>query len=114
MDNESELNVFRCLDFIRDKAPEYAKAKADRVYLEQFRKTKKALCMRDAEKRGFTTAVLQEREAYADPEYVLILDGLKAATEEEERLRWMLIAAQAKVEVWRSISANRRAETKIL
>jgi hypothetical protein len=112
--NESEINIFKALDFIRDNAPAYAQAKAQRVYLEEFRKTKKALCMKAAESYGNTTAASQEREAYADPAYVEILEGLKAAVEKEEALRWMIVAAQAKIEVWRTIEANRRAEAKAL
>jgi hypothetical protein len=33
---------------IRDKAPAYGEAKGQRVYLEEFRKSKKAMLMRDA------------------------------------------------------------------
>ena len=33
---------------IRDKAPKYGEAKAQRVYLEEFRKSKKAMLMREA------------------------------------------------------------------
>lgn len=111
---EAEINIFKALDFIRDHAPAYAKAKSERVYLEEFRKTKKALCMRAAESSGVSAIGAQERDAYADPEYAQLLDGLRAAVEEEERLRWMIVAAQAKIEVWRTIEANRRAEAKTL
>jgi hypothetical protein len=111
-DNAYEINVFKCLDFLRDNAEAYAKAKAQRIYLEEFRKTKKALCMIDAERRGHQTVAAQEREAYADPEYLNVIEGLQAAVEEEERLRWLLIAAQAKIEAFRSIESSRRAETK--
>ncbi|MFS2027681.1 hypothetical protein [Massilia sp. CT11-137] len=114
MNADAELNVFACLNFIRDNAPAYAKAKSERVYLEEFRKTKKALCMRAAESSGVNAISAQERDAYADPEYAQLLDGLRAAVEEEERLRWMIVAAQAKIEVWRTIEANRRAEAKTL
>lgn len=112
MTEQGEINIFRALDFIRDNAPSYAKAKAERVYLEEYRKTKKALCMKSAETDGFQTAAAQEREAYADPEYQKLLTGLKAAVEEEERLRWMIVAAQAKIEVWRTLEANKRVEAK--
>lgn len=114
MSDESELNIFRCLDFIRDNAPAYAQAKAQRVYLENFRKSKKALLMRAAEMKGHKTAAIQEREAYADDGYIEILAALQAATEEEEKLRWMITAAEAKIECWRTISANQRAEAKNL
>lgn len=114
MNADAELNIFACLNFIRDNAPHYAKAKSERVYLEEYRKTKKALCMRAAESSGTNAISAQERDAYADPEYAELLDGLRAAVEEEERLRWMIVAAQAKIEVWRTIEANRRAEAKTL
>ena len=112
MTQDGEINIFMALDYIRDNAPAYAEAKAKRVYLEEYRKTKKALCMRSAEQRGINAANAQEREAYADPEYVELLKGLQEAVEKEEELRWRFVAAQAKIEVWRTIEANRRAEAK--
>ena len=114
MSDEAEINVFKALDFIRDSAPAYAQAKANRVYLENFRKSKKALLMRAAEMKGHKTAAIQEREAYADDGYIEILAALQAATEEEERLRWMITAAEAKIECWRTISATKRAEARTL
>jgi len=114
MTADGEINIFRSLDFIRDNAPAYAKAKSERVFLEEFRKAKKALLMRDAEIAGHKSAAAQEREAYADPEYLAVLEGLKAAVEQEEALRWLIVGAQAKIEAWRTIEANRRAEAKTL
>ena len=43
MTPEAEINIFKALDFIRDHAPQYAKAKSERAYLEELRQTKKAL-----------------------------------------------------------------------
>ena len=106
-----EINVFRCLDYIRDHAKQYAQAKANRVYLEEYRKTLKARLM--AQQLGDPVNA-QERYAYAHPEYAELLEGLKVAIEQEENLRWKLIAAQAKIEVWRSLSANQRAEAKVI
>lgn len=111
---ENEINIFKALDYLRDTAPAYAKAKAERVYLEEFRKTKKALCMKVAETRGVTTSASQEKEAYADPEYQQLLMALKVAVEQEETLRWRIVAAQAKIEVWRSLESSRRTEQKII
>ena len=106
-----EINIYKCLDYIRDHAKQYAQAKANRVYLEEYRKTLKARLM--AQQLGDPVNA-QERYAYAHPEYAELLDGLKVAIEQEENLRWKLIAAQAKIEVWRSLSANQRAEAKVL
>ena len=110
----AELNIFACLDYIRDKAPAYAKAKAERIYLEEFRKTKKAMCMRSAESAGVNAISAQERDAYANPEYAALLEGLRDAVEAEEKLRWLIVGAQAKIEVWRSLESTRRIEAKTL
>ena len=101
----NEQQVEKALDFMRDNAPMLAKAKAERVYLEQFRKSKKALLISDAPQGR-----VQDREsyAYAHQEYIQVLEGLKVAVEREEELRWMMAAAEAKVEVWRTQQANNR------
>jgi len=95
----------QAIEFIYRQAPSYAKAKSERVYLEEFRKTKKALLMGQS---GAKTAAEREQYAYAHDEYQALLDGLRAAIETEEALRWQLVAAQAKVEIWRTESANNR------
>jgi len=114
MSDDAEINIFRCLDFLRDNAPAYAQAKANRVYLDEYRKTKKALCMREAELKGAKASATQERDAYANPEYIKVLEALKEAVEMEESLRWKMIAAQAKIECWRSIESSRRYESKTI
>lgn len=94
----------KAADFIRDHAPLLAKAKAERIYLEQYRKTKKATLVQKA------SGTIQERDsfAYAHPDYEELLTGLKDAVEDEERLKWMMVAAQAKIEIWRTQQANNR------
>ena len=100
------------LNELREKAAEYATAYAEKEYLEEFKKTKLALLMKDAEKSGCTSAAAQEREARASKEYSDFLDGLKAATEKAERLRWQLRIAEIGADVWRSQEATKRAERK--
>ena len=109
-----EINLFRCLEFIKSNAKAYAQAKANRVHLEQFRKSKKALLMRQAELDGHKTAATQEREAYAHPEYMELLEGLREAVAEEERLRWLMVAAEVSTECWRSLESSKRIEAKAL
>ena len=41
----SEKEVSKALDYLRDSAAEVAKAKAERIYLEEYRKSLKALIM---------------------------------------------------------------------
>ena len=93
------------VDYMVKSAPIYAKAKAERVYLEEFRKSKKAMLMQI---HGDKPIGAQEREAYAHPEYIGLLAALKVAVEAEETARWTLVAAQARVEVWRSQEASNR------
>jgi hypothetical protein len=100
------------VDFILKNAPEYAKAKSQRIYLEEFRKSKKALLMKDALVKGYEAANAQEREAYSHPDYIELLEGLAAAIEIEESLKWKLEAAKMRTEIWRTESANARMEVK--
>lgn len=102
----------KAVEFIIKNAPKYAKAKSERVYLEEFRKSKKALLMKDALTRGIEAANAQEREAYADIEYQELLTGLAAAIEAEETLKWHLEAARMRTDIWRTEQANARMEVK--
>ena len=54
------------------------------------------------------TAAAKEIYAYAHPDYIVVLDGLREAVEKEETLKWKLTAAEAKIEIWRTESANNR------
>lgn len=95
-----------CLRVIWETAPAYARAKGERIYIEEFRKTLKARLMVASASSAIGA---QERDAYAAPEYGDLLKGLQAATEQEELLRWRLVSAQAGIEVWRSQEASSRA-----
>jgi hypothetical protein len=103
----TEHDPHKAVDYIIANASKFAKAKSERVYLEEYRKSLKAILM----KRSLEDTIgAQEREAYAHAEYKQLLEGLKVAIETEEKLRWDLIAAQARVEIWRTEQANNRAE----
>jgi len=103
---------YKAIEFILENAPKYAEAKAQRVYIENFLRTKKALLMKEAMAKGIDSGVAQEREAYAHPEYQELLLGLQVATEREEALKWKLIAAQMKSDIWRSEQASERLGVK--
>ena len=107
--SEREVNPNEAIDYIIRHAPKFAKAKAERIYIEEYRKSLKAILM----KRSLESAIgAQEREAYAHQEYIELLEGLRDAVEVEEKLRWDMIAAQARVEVWRSQEASNRAQDR--
>lgn len=97
---------------LRETAKKYAKAFAQREYLDEFKKSKLAMLMKKYERDGFNTAAAQEREARADSAYIELLDGLKTATETAEALKWELKIAEIGAEVWRTKEASKRAERK--
>ena len=111
MKNLEDIDIFETLEYIKRTAPKYAKAKADRIYLEEYRKSLKATIM--ATKMGEPVNA-REVYAYAHHDYTRHLEALQIAIQQEEEYRWKLVAAQALVEVWRSLSANQRAEAKVL
>ena len=101
------------VDFIIANSKKYAQAKANRVYLEEFRKSKKALLMKNALARGYEAVNAQEREAYSDPDYLELLSGIKEATQEEEELKWLLEAARLRCDIWRTEQATARTQVAV-
>lgn len=108
--SSAERDPHKAVDYIIANAKKFAQAKANRIYLETYSKSLKSILM----KRSLEESIgAQEREAYAHQEYRELLEGLKEAVEIEEKLRWDLIAAQARVDIWRSEQANLRIEGKV-
>jgi len=101
----AEDDIERAVDFLRDNAPKIAQAKATAMHMDDYTKVVKAKVMRE---NATLPLGAQEREAYSDPRYVSHLETKKIADEEYECLRWMMDAAQAKIEVWRTQSSNNR------
>ena len=63
----TEEEVEKAIDYLRDTAVEAAQARADRIYLEEYRKSLKAIIM--SEFAGLAIGA-QERQAYRDQRYV--------------------------------------------
>lgn len=109
--NQKDIND--AVDYLYIHGKKYGEAKAHRVYLEEYRKSQKAMLMKTAMSDGRAkTAAAAEIEAYSDPSYLEVLKGLQAAVEREEEFRWGLIAAQARIDVWRSNEASNRVMDK--
>ena len=102
----TDEQVQQALDYLRDSAPLAAGARADRIYAEEYRKSLKALLMK--EHIGDPVSA-QEREAYADERYQRHLKDLRTAVFEDEKQRAMRVAAEMKIEAWRTQQANYRA-----
>ena len=106
----SDEDVQNALDRLRFQGRNAAKAKAERIYMEEYRKTVKANVMQ----RHLDLPVsAQEREAYNSKEYKEHLLVMRDAIERDETFRWQMVAAEATIEAWRTASANQRGETKI-
>jgi hypothetical protein len=105
MENPAHLAI----NFILTNAPKYAQAKASRVQLEEFRKSKKAMLA--SEEEGSLGA--KEMYAYAHADYVALLFQIKEAIAQEEELRWKLEAAKLRVEVWKPEEYTKRVEMKL-
>lgn len=97
---------------LRSLGDAYAKAHADASYLEEFRKSKKAILMKAAGELGHKTSAAQETEAYAHPEYQQLLKDLRDATELREKIRWQFKVAELSVGTWQTLQANRRQEQR--
>lgn len=104
-----EINPFKALDFMRDNAKHLADAEKNVTYLTEFRKSKKALLMIECSAK---TESAKESYAYSHPDYIQVIQALADAKERFVELRWLMIAAQAKIEVWRSLESSARAEGK--
>lgn len=106
---KQEHDPHKAVDYLIKNAGRFAKAKAQRVYLEEFRKSKKAILMAES---TADAANAREQYAYSHADYLALLEGLREAVEVEEKLRWDLVAAQSRVEIWRTEQANARAQDR--
>lgn len=102
---EQQIDVFKCLDFLRDNAERYAIAKANVTYMTEYRKTIKAEIMNQSMAK---TEAAKESEAFANERYKEHLELLRQAIVEFEHIRWLMLGAEVKAEVWRSLESSNR------
>lgn len=98
-------DIDKALDWLVANATKAAQSRANRLYMEEYRKTLKAQIMGEHKDKPIGA---QEREAYSDPRYAEHLDAIRTAVEDDERMRWLYVSAQAKIDAWRSFQANHR------
>ena len=106
MKSISEEDVEKAVDWLRDNADSCAKARATRIYLEEYRKSLKALLM---SKYPDMSVSAQEREAYAHQDYQSHLKLMQQAIYEDERMKFFRASAEVKIDAWRTQQANIRA-----
>lgn len=106
----TDEQVQEAFDRLRFGAAKAAQAKANRLYMTEFRK-----CMKSDGMKKFLDLPLagQEREAYSSAEYKQHLIAMREAIEQDELYTWQMVRARAIIEAWRTASANQRGESKI-
>lgn len=102
----SDEAIEHALDYLRDNAHGAAKARAERIYIEEYRKSLKAQIMQE---HALSALGTQERNAYADKRYIAHLQALRDAVEADEKHRFLFAAAEAKISAWQTKCANERA-----
>ena len=111
MSEETE-QMERALQFIRDKAKDKGIARGERVYLEEFKKSKKALLKIEARQNGIKSDCEAEDYAYAHHDYQALLTALEIATSRDEQLRLQILAAELRIATWQTKQADERAEKR--
>jgi hypothetical protein len=106
-----EINPEKAIRYIQEHAERYAKAKGDVAFTENYLKVVKSQQMNKSESSSLGQ---READAYASDDYLQAIIANKQAVEEEAHLKWMLTAAQARVEVWKTTQYTIRAEMKNL
>lgn len=101
----SDEEAEKACDYMRDNAAAAAQARANRAYVEEYRKSIKAAIMKE---NASAPLGAQERDAYADPRYIAHLQAIKEAVEIDEKYRFLMAAAEAKLSAWQTLSANER------
>ncbi len=106
-----DADIEKALDYLRDSVEDAAQARADKVYLTEYRKTKKAELMSSCNEEAVNA---QERFAYAHPEMKEMLRGLREAVYVDARHEFLRKAADAKISAWQTQQASQRVMGKIV
>ncbi len=101
----NEADIEKAVQYLVDSASKTAQDRANRLHMEEYRKSLKALLMRQWADLALSA---QERNAYAHPKYTQHLEALKTAIEIDEKNRYLRSAAEAKIKYYQTLSANTR------
>jgi hypothetical protein len=104
-----EEDIDRALAYLRDNAEKDAQARANRLYMQEWIKVVKA---QQQSMSAASSVAASEIEAMCSESYKVALDAYKTSIEMDEKARFLREAASAKIEVFRTEQATRRAEGK--
>ncbi len=100
-----DSDIEQALEYLQGSATKAAKARAERIYVEQYLKHLEASLMKE---HAHLAVNGQEREARSDQRYEQHLKAIKEAVYLDEYHRFMRDAASAKIQAWQTMSANNR------
>jgi hypothetical protein len=106
-----EINPEKAIRYIQEHAEKYAIAKGDVAYTDNYLKVVKSQQMNKSESSSLGQ---READAYATAEYIEAITANKQAVEQEAHLKWMLTAAQARIDVWKTQEYSKRSELRNL
>jgi hypothetical protein len=106
----SEIDPNKAINYITQNAAVFAQAKADRIFVENNLRVVKSELVGDEE----GTQGAKDAYAYSHPRYKTQLEALREATKIEEELLWMMKAAFARIDVWKTAEFSKRQELKNL
>ena len=106
----SDKQVEDALDYLRDSARTAAVARAQARTLEKYLGVVEA--QQKAKATGRSNAAAQD-EARSSPEYKEALDAWEEAVRRDGEFGMLREAASARIEAWRTMCSNARAEGKV-
>lgn len=92
-------------DWLLKNAEEFGRVRAERIYAEEYLRSLRALI---ASESNATSEAARDREALASPRYTAQLVLVRDAVREDEIARARRVAAEMRIEVWRTQAANQR------
>jgi polyhydroxyalkanoate synthesis regulator protein len=101
--------VEAALEYLRDSAKQAAVARAQAKTLEKYLSVVEA--QQKALARGMSNAAAQDA-ARASPEFKTALDAWEEAVKRDGEFQMLREAAAARIEAWRTMCSNARAEGK--
>jgi hypothetical protein len=106
-----EIDPNQCIDFILENAGKYAQAKGELAQLEAYKSSLKAIKMAETSEQSLGA---QEREAYRSEAYQNLCKAIGEATENAEKLKWLLEAARLRHATWQTLEVSNRTHDRIL
>lgn len=94
-----EATVEKAVNWLAESAMQAAQARANREYMDAYTKTLRATIMAESADKPIAA---QERDAMSDPRYLAHLEAFREAVQQDERMRWLRVAAETKISVWQS------------